>query len=116
MGGIMSMSVDVLMFDWDIIVDQIVNNGCDNRHVVEEVLQMYGEKICDKYVVLIDEHREQDAFSSMCSSIESLFDVEDCFDTIYKLDFEYIGGDYSDKSRERCGELRKLAELLESER
>lgn len=111
----MSMSVDVLKFDWNTIVDQIVNSGCGNRHVVEQVLQMFGEKICDKYVILLDDHRVEDEFNRMCHAIESLFDTEDCFNTIYDLDFEYVGGRCSDKSYEKDGELRKLAEILELE-
>ena len=112
----MSMSVDVLMFGWKSIVDQIVNHGCDNRDVVEEVLCMYGEKICDKYVIVIDEHREEDAFSVMCYALDSLFDVDDTFGTIYDLDFDYIGGDYSDKSNEKHGELRKLEERIDGDK
>ena len=112
----MSMSVDVLLFDWKSIVDQIVNNGCNNRHVVEKVLQMYGEKICDKYVILLDDHKEEDSISMVCHTIESLFGIEDCFGIMYDIDFDYIcdayGGSYEDEEEE----LKRLIEIIEGDK
>ena len=108
----MSMSADMLMFDWDTIVSQIVDHGCPNRNVVEEVLQMYGEKICDNYVIMSDDHRDIDELHMVCNAIESLFDIEDCFGVVYALDFRYIGGWSSDNSYEKDRALRKLAELI----
>lgn len=47
----MSMSVDVFLYDWNILVDAIVDDCGHHRKVVEDILHMYGEKICDKYVI-----------------------------------------------------------------
>ena len=109
----MSMSVDVLLFDWDIIVDQIVNHDCDDRDAVEEVLLLYGEKICDKYVIVINEHLVEDGFSLVCNAIDSLFDVDNIFDVIYDLEFDYICGDYPDDDQEV---LLKLEERINGDK
>lgn len=112
----MSMSVDLLKFDWKTLVDHLLDNGCNNRYVVEGVLRMYGEKICDKYVILLDEHQDEDSMSMVCHIIESLFGIEDCFDTIYDIDFDYIcstyGGSYIDEEEE----LQKFAEIIEGDK
>lgn len=95
----MSLDADVLMVEWEHVVDNIVELGCDDRSVVEDVLKECGEKIHDKYVILVDEHVEYDAMHVLCATIEHLFDVDDCFGAIYDIGLTYIGGVYSDKGR-----------------
>lgn len=86
----MSMSIDVLMFDWGVLTDALVEHGCDDREVVEEVLNLYGEKICDKYVMLHTDCYDPDSVYEMCDAMETIFDVEDCIGCIYDLGFNYI--------------------------
>lgn len=95
----MSDSVDVLMFDWSTIVDSIVNKGCDNQQVVEEVLNLFGEKICDKYVILSSSYHDfsEDSVSSLCDAIDKIFGTDDMYSDVLDVKHEYIGGWVSEK-------------------
>ena len=95
----MSDSADILMFDWDIIVDTIVNNGCDDRHMVEDVLKLFGEKIGDKYVILSSSHHDfgEDSLSPMCHAIDKIFGTDDMYSDVLDAESKYIGGWASDK-------------------
>ena len=91
----MSQDVDVLKFDWNRLVKDLVEEGYDNQAVVEDVLKAFGEKICDQYVILVDEHRYEDELQHLCNTLEYLFCKTDCFGTIYDLAFDYICGHQS---------------------
>ena len=105
----MGMSVDVLMFDRKELIDGLIGCGCYNGSVVEEVLDMFGKTICDKYVILIDEHQSDDSMYLLCRTLESLFDLDNVIDPIYAIDFEYIGGGCTDHNWVEDG---KMVDLL----
>lgn len=109
----MGYVTEVLMYDWNVLVDAMIEGGCNNQHVVEEVLHMYGEKICDKYVLLMIE-----SFGDMCPSIllchafETLFDIEECDEMLFDTEHVIIGGMYSDNGGDQYTKLTKLAAQL----
>lgn len=110
----MSMSINVLMFDWKVLVDHLVDYGCDNRQVVEDVLDLFGEKICDKYVILsTDYYGDLDPMFALSCAIETLFDIEDGFDLVYEVDHEYIGGADSANNGDKDDEVSVLMDKLE---
>ena len=101
----MSTSADVLMFEWDDIVDTIVRNGCNDRHAVEDVLVLFGERICDKYVILSSSHYDssEDSLSPLCAAIDKIFGTDDMYSTMLNAEYKYIGGWASEKC-EGCNE------------
>ena len=112
----MGYDTDVLMFDWNVLVHGFVRSGCYDREVVEKVLHMYGEKISDKYVLLmIEEYGDLCPTVLLCCAMESLFDIDGCSDTLFDMEYIVIGGGYSDNCGEKEEELAELATSLENE-
>ena len=108
------MSVDVMMFDRDELVDTLFEWGCTNRDVVEEVLDMFGETVCDKYIILINDHYAEDSMFLLCRTLEKLFDIEDALSSIYDIDFKYIGGGGADYNWEDENKVFALAVQLKT--
>lgn len=90
----MGDSAEVLMFDWDMIVDAITHKGCDDRHIVEDILNLFGKKIGDKYVILSSSHHDfsEDSLSPMCHAIDKVFGTDDMYSDLLDVDYEHIGG------------------------
>lgn len=111
----MSMSADVLMFDRKELIDGLIGVGCYNKEVVEDTLDMFGKTVCDKYIILVNEHYADDAMYLLCRTIESLFDIECATDLIYDTDFEYIGGGCTDYNWADDDKVFDLAVRLKKE-
>ena len=101
----MSDSAEILMFDWDIIVDGIVNSGCDDKHIVENVLNLFGEKIDDKYVILSSSYYDfgEDSLLPMCKALDKIFGTDDMYSDVLDVECEYIGG-WSSSKYEGCND------------
>lgn len=86
----MGMDIDVLMCDWDVLTDVLVDFGCDDRAVIEKTLDLFGEKICDKYVILSTDIDGYDPVSDMCCAMDAIFDTDNCFSRVFDIEFDYI--------------------------
>jgi hypothetical protein len=108
----MGMSVDVFMYDWSELVDNIVDGGGYDRSVVEDVLIMYGEKICDKYVLVSDEYMgDYDPMWSMCAALKLLFDIDEPDELLFGVEDTCIKG-YSGSCIDEEEELKRLSKRL----
>lgn len=95
----MSDSADVLMFDWRTLVDAIMDAGCDDRYAVEDLLNLFGKTITDKYVILSSSHHDysEDSLSPLCHAIDKVFGTDDIYSDVLDIEHEYIGGWVSEK-------------------
>lgn len=108
----MGNDVDILLFDWNDTIDAFMGAGCYDRHVVESVCHMYGEKVCDKYVLLLNEYAyDNDPMLSLCVALDSLFDIEDSCDALFGVKYTYIDG-YPGSYLDEEKELAVLTEYL----
>ena len=107
--------VEVFMYDWNDLVDTLAKDGHYNRYVVERVLKMYGEKVCDKYILVTDENMgDSDPMWSLYHAFDDLFGVPDFFDLLDDVGYERIsgyGGSYDDEEKE----LTELAEHIKEQ-
>ena len=112
----MGYKVDVYMHDWSALVDAIVDGGGHNREVVEGILHMYGEKICDKYVLVADESMgDADPMCAICAALTSVFEIDEPDELLFGVEYEYIKG-YSGSYEEEEDELRKFIEIVEGDK
>lgn len=112
----MGYDVEVFMYDWNVLVDAIVRGGGHHRKVVEDILHMYGEKICDKYVLVTDDHMgDADPMWSICAALTSVFEIDEPDELLFGVEYEYIKG-YSGSYEDEEHELRKFVEIVEGDK
>jgi len=95
----MSDSADVLLFDWDDISSRITGIVYGDRHDVENILNLFGKKIGDKYVLLSSSHHDwsEDSLLPLCHALDRMFGTDDMYSAILDMEYEYIGGYESGK-------------------
>ena len=108
--------VEVFMYDWNDLVDTLAKDGHYNRYVVERVLKMYGEKVCDKYILVMDEKQMggSDPMWSLYSALQYLFGTDDLFDLLSGAEYERIYG-YAGSNDDEKKELAELAEHIKEQ-
>lgn len=62
--------------------------------MVENVLNLFGKKIGDKYVILSSSHHDfnEDSLSPLCNAIDKIFGTDDMYSNVLDAESEYIGG------------------------
>ena len=112
----MGYNVDAFLYDWNTLVDAIVDGGGYHRKVVEDILHLYGEKICDKYVLVGDENMgDADPMWSVCAALTSVFEIDEPDELLFGVEYTYIKG-YSGSYDEEEEELKRFIEIVDGDK
>ena len=81
----MGKCMDLYSYDYNKLINKI-KEFCktDNIYKIEEILNYFGNKIGDRYVILDQElYEDENCYNNICRIIDKVFNIEDSFGRIF---------------------------------